>query len=106
MSGLDPLEGSRTPGLGVLPARGGPEVTDAERRTTGDVSGHEDHSHRPVGGWYLWPIIFLCQPTLSTIFDMLMLMCPGGNQSFALPSWSLQVYHMVNVILPLYMVFF
>lgn len=50
ISGLDSLEGSRTPGLQALPAIAGLEVTHAEGKTMGDVSGHEHPSHRGVGG--------------------------------------------------------
>lgn len=52
MSHLDALERSRAPGPCALPASGGPEVTGAEGRATGDMSGH-DCSQR---GWRLVPL--------------------------------------------------
>lgn len=69
MSRLDALERSRTPGLYGPPASGGAEVTGAEGRATGDMSGH-DCSQR---GWRLVPVanILLCQPTLLAILGVM-----------------------------------
>lgn len=77
---------------------GGPEVTDTEGRTIGDMSGITERLE--AGNCWQYPSV---PPHFVGHVWCAHVDVPGGDHSFALPSWSLQECSMVNVILLLSM---